>query len=50
MNNQTRRKFTPESNAKDAFEAIEDQLPLAQLSKKYKVNAVTIFNWKSEFD
>jgi transposase-like protein len=48
MTKQTRRKFTPEFKAKVAFEAAKDQLTLAQLSKKYEVNAVMISRWKSE--
>jgi transposase-like protein len=39
----TRWKFSPEFKAKVALEAIKDQMTLAQLAQKYKVNAVTIF-------
>ena len=49
MTKQTRRKFSPEFNAKVALEAAKEQLILAQLSQKFQVNAVTISMWKSEF-
>ena len=49
MTKKTRRKFTPEFNAKVALEAAKDQLTLAQLSQKFEVNSVTISKWKSEF-
>ncbi len=41
--------MTPEYKAKVALEVANDQLTLAQLSEKFKVNAVTISKWKSEF-
>lgn len=49
MTKQTRRKFSPEFKAKVALEAAKERLTLAQLSQKFKVNAVTISKWKSEF-
>lgn len=48
MQKVSRRKFTAEFKAKVAFEAAKEQLTLAELSKKYEVNAVVISRWKSE--
>lgn len=49
MNNQTRRKFSPDFKAKVALEAIKNQFTLAELSKKFDVSPVMISRWKSEF-
>lgn len=48
MTKQTRRKFSAEFKAKVALEAIKNQKTLAQLSKQFDVNAITISKWKAE--
>ena len=49
MKKQTRRKFSPSFKAKVALEAVKNQQTLAELSKKFEVNAVMISKWKAEF-
>ncbi|MDO9553368.1 transposase [Rhodonellum sp.] len=49
MNKQTRRKFSPDFEAKVALEAIKNQFTLAELSKKFDVSPVVISKWKGEF-
>jgi len=49
MTKQSRRKFSADFKAKVALEAIKNQKTLAELSKLYEVNAVTISKWKAEF-
>ena len=49
MKKQTRRKFSPAFKAKVALEAVMNQQTLAELSKKFEVNAVMISKWKAEF-
>ncbi len=48
MTKQTRRKFSAEFKAKVALEAIKNQKTMAQLSKQFDVNAITISKWKAE--
>jgi transposase len=48
MTKQTRRRFSAEFKAKVALEAIKNQKTLAQLSKQFEVNAITISKWKAE--
>lgn len=48
MTKQTRRKFSAEFKAKVALEAIKNQKTMAQLSKQFDVNAITIAKWKAE--
>ena len=48
MTKQTRRKFSAEFKAKVALEAIKNQKTMAQLSKQFNVNAITIAKWKAE--
>jgi transposase-like protein len=49
MKKQTRRKFSPSFKAKVALEAVKNQQTLAELSRKFEVNAVMISKWKAEF-
>lgn len=49
MKKQTRRKFSPVFKAKVALEAVKNQQTLAELSRKFEVNAVMISKWKAEF-
>lgn len=49
MKKQTRRKFSPAFKAKVALEAVKNQQTLAELAKKFEVNAVMISKWKAEF-
>lgn len=49
MNNQKRRKFTPEFKAKVALEALKEQSTLSEIAKKFEVSPVVISRWKSEF-
>ena len=49
MKKQTRRKFSPAFKAKVALEAVKNQQTLAELSRKFEVNAVMISKWKAEF-
>lgn len=49
MKKQTRRKFSPAFKAKVALEAVKNQQTLAELAKKFDVNAVMISKWKAEF-
>lgn len=49
MTKRTRRKFSPESKAKVALEAVKNQKTLAELSQHFEVNPVTISKWKTEF-
>ena len=49
MKKQTRRKFSPAFKAKVALETVMNQQTLAELSKKFEVNAVMISKWKAEF-
>ena len=49
MKKQTRRKFSPVFKAKVALEAVKNQQTLAELAKKFDVNAVMISKWKAEF-
>jgi transposase-like protein len=48
MTKQTRCKFSAEFKAKVALEAIKNQKTMAQLSKQFDVNAITISKWKTE--
>lgn len=48
MTKQRRRKFSAEFKAKVALEAIKNQKTMAQLSKQFDVNAITISKWKAE--
>ena len=48
MTKRTRRKFSAEFKAKVALEAIKNQKTMAQLSKQFDVNAITISKWKAE--
>jgi hypothetical protein len=43
MTKQTRCKLSAVLRAKDSLEAIKNQKTLAQLSKQYVVNAITIY-------
>ena len=49
MNNQKRRKFTPEFKAKVALEALKEQSTLSEIAKKFEISPVVISRWKSEF-
>jgi transposase len=49
MKKQTRRKFSPSFKAKVALEAVKNQQTLAELSRKFEVNAVMISKWMAEF-
>ena len=48
MTKQSRRKFSASFKAKVAMEAIKNEKTLAELSKKFEVNAVVISRWKAE--
>lgn len=43
-----RRQFTSEFKARVALEALREELPLAELAKKYEVHPNMISNWKRQ--
>jgi len=45
----SRRKFSASFKAKVSIEAIKEQSSLADLSKKYELDANQISSWKKEF-
>jgi len=49
MTKQSRRKFSAGFKAKVTIEAIKNEKTLAELSRQFEVNAVTISKWKAEF-
>jgi len=45
----TRTKHTAAFKAKVALEAIQDQQPIAELARRYKVHPNQIYKWKRQF-
>lgn len=45
---QTRKKYSPEFKARVALEALKEKETLAELSRRFEVNAMVISRWKNE--
>jgi len=48
MKKKARRKHSPEYKAKVALEAVREQATVAEIARKYKVNANMVCKWKKQ--